>query len=243
MGARVVVVIGVARGGGVENGRHAWLFEPSHGFLEGLGESTPAPTVVGSHHVLAVDVLEAVKVLETLDSAGSGPATERTEELAGGDADGPVDPHNPDTIVATGADGPCHVGAVTVVVHGVAAVSDSVDSVKVVDVSVSIIVDAVGHAGAVRFQTFPGVIPDILDEVLVVVIHPGVDDANDQNRRPGGACSDVPRLRSVDVGVGRAPTLPGVVQAPELVELLITGSQLDGEEVVQLRIFDNGVRL
>ena len=80
------------------------------------------------------------------------------------------------------------MGAVAVVVHGIAAVADGVYAVDVVDVAVLVVV----HGVAGRF---PGVAPDVGGQVGMSIIDARVDDRDHHLRRTG--CR-VPCSRGLD---------------------------------------------
>ena len=169
-------------------------------------------------------------VVEGADGVGDGAAAVGVEELQGHDLHVPVDAGHADAVVAHGADGAGHVRAVAVVVHRVAVVVDEVVAVDVVDEAVAVVVDAV--AGDLA-----GVGPDVGGQVGVGVIDAGVDDGDDDAAAAGG---DVPGFRGVDVGVGRAAGLAGVVQAPEGTELRVVRNLVQLQEVVRDRVDDPG---
>ena len=78
--------------------------------------------------------------------------------------------HHADVVVG-GGDDAGHVGAVAVVVHAAVASRLQIDAVDVVDAAVAVVVDAV--AGDLL-----GVDPDVVLEILVGVVHAGVDDGH-----------------------------------------------------------------
>ena len=78
--------------------------------------------------------------------------------------------HHADVVVG-GGDDAGHVGAVAVVVHAAVASRLQIHAVDVVDVAVAVVVDAV--AGDLL-----GVDPDVVLEILVGVVHAGVDDGH-----------------------------------------------------------------
>ena len=172
MRAGIVIIITIACGRSVENVRHTRLIQPGQGILQSLREAPTSPAVVGNHHVLPIDILHFVEVFDTLDSIGSGTTATRVEELASSYTDRPVDSHNPCAVVPRCADGARYVAAVAVVVQGVTATRDRVDPVNVINVPITIVVDAV--AGSL-----PRVGPHISDQVRVIVFHARIDDPDD----------------------------------------------------------------
>ena len=127
------------------------------------------------------------------------------------------------------ADGAGRVGAVAVVVHRVVVVGDEIPAADVVDVAVVVVIDA---GLAVQLD---GVDPDVVLQVIVVVVDARVDDADDGGGRsllPG------PRLERVDVGVNRSAGLAQVVHAPKICETrVVRGIQ----DVVRLCELDDAL--
>ncbi len=179
-----------------------------HGLLQRLRGTAAAPTVVGDQNVLLLFVLEGVDVVEALDGPRRGAGAERAQKLAADDAHVPVDAGDADAVVAHRADGAGHVGAMAEVIHGIAGVVDDVDAVEVIHVAVVVIVFAVGLAFAVALRALLGIHPDVLGQVLMVVVDARVDHGHDHVFR---ACVGVPGLQGVDVRVGRAAGLSRVV--------------------------------
>src|SRR5678816_79766 len=124
---------------------------------------------------------------------------------------GPGHPGDAHAIVADGTDCPGDVRAVSVVVERIVGVVHEVPAAKVVNVSVAVVVDAVGRlVVALRIGAhFTGVQPNVRGEVRVVVINARVSDANDDR---AGVGADTPCLRRIDVRVGGAASLPDVMQ-------------------------------
>src|SRR5207249_4602230 len=107
----------------------------------------------------------------------------------------------------------------------------AVVAVHVVHEAVVVVVDAV--AGDLA-----GVGPDVVAQVGVVVIDAGVDDGDDGGVIAGGL---VPGLGGVDVGVGGAAGLDGVVEVPLRGEPRVVGRQRDVDAVVGLGVEDAGL--
>src|SRR5262249_36880628 len=135
---------------------------------------------------------------------GDGAGRIRVGKLHGHDLDVPVDTGGAHGVVPHHADGAGDMGAVPVVVHRVAVPVDEVVAVVVVNEAIAVVVGVV--AG-----DLPRVMPHVGGQVRVRVVHPGVEDGDDDAAAPGG---DVPGLVGVDVGVGRAGGLPSVEEAP-----------------------------
>jgi hypothetical protein len=116
-----------------------------------------------------------------------------------------------------GGDRAGDVRAVVVIIPGVVVAIDEVPAADVVDLAVAIVVGLV--AGDLT-----RVAPDVRRQVRVIPGHAAVDHGHHGRRTPLVA---VPRLRRVDVGVGRAhgavDGLAGVVQAPQVAEMRVVG--------------------
>ena len=114
------------------------------------------------------------------------------------------------------------MGAVLVAgtAHGIGIVDGGVVvgevvAVDIVDVAVAVIVELVA-------RDLAGVGPQVVAKVRVVHVDALVDHGH---HRVGAAGGRVPRLRRVDVGVGRPAGLAGVVEAIELVVGRVVGDR------------------
>ena len=125
--------------------------------------------------------------------------------------------------------------AVIVFVDQVAGVVHGIDSVDVVNVAVAVVVDVVGFPAPARFA---GIGPQVGSEVLVGDARAGVGEGHDDVRRH---VLEVPGLGRVNVRVGRAQVLSGVVQVPleavEEVRVVRRGCRLP-HAVVEIGRFD-----
>src|SRR5439155_21768692 len=159
------------------------------GVVKGLRELPATPTIISGNDIHA-PVFHHRQIVQAGDRAvrRTGPA--RVEELAGHELDVPVDAGDPDAVVSHGTDRAGYVGAMLVVIHRVRVVIGEVEPVTVIDKAVAVVIDTV--AVAVRRAEY------IRGEVLVVVVDPRVDHADDD---AAAASGDVPRLRRVDVRV------------------------------------------
>ncbi len=117
--------------------------------------------------------------------------------------------------------------AVVVVVEGIRVVRDEVPASRVVDQAIAVVVDAVHRIERVR--------PLPTREIGVAEVDARVADRYDGAR---AARLGVPGLRRVDVRVGGAAGLPGVVEAPELAERGIVWNRKQRDDVVGLHIPD-----
>ena len=220
-GAGVVVVGAVPgrrdeEGAGVPGGRD--------GVVEGLVVAPAAPAVVGDLRA------HGGRILDGADRVEEGARAARAQELQRHDLGRPGDARDADAVIAVGGNGARDMGAVVVVVPGIAVVVDEIVAVIVVDVAVAVVVDAI-------VRDLARVHPHVLGEVRVVVIHTRIDDADDDV----GAGLDIPGLGRVDVGVGGAAGLPGVVEAPERAQGRVVRDRVDRERVVGLHILDEVV--
>jgi hypothetical protein len=175
------------------------------GVAQRLRLGVAAPRIVGRHDIHA-PIPERGHVVEAGDRVRGGTVARLREELAGQQLDVPRDARDAEPVVPHRADDAGDVGAVALVVHGIRIAIGRVDSMAVVDVAVAVVIDSVGGA-------LGRIAPDVGREVFVVVIDAGIDDGHDD---AGGAAADVPAFRRVDVVIGRAPGLSGVVQGPLL---------------------------
>ena len=98
-----------------------------------------------------------------------------------------------------GADRAGGVGAVVVIVHGIARSGDSIDAEDIVDIPVGIVVDPI----AWDLAWIP---PHLSREVLVGIANAGIDHCDDDIRRSRG---DVPGGHRADVGSCGSSLLPG----------------------------------
>ena len=117
--------------------------------------------------------------------------------------------HHADVVVYTGND-TGHVGTVTVIVHGitdkgilVAVVGDSVKAVIVVNVVISIIVDSI-------VGDFFLVNPDIILQILVVIVHAGINHCHNDALAVVGGEGFIAFPDLVDTMMAQMPLLMGV---------------------------------
>jgi hypothetical protein len=115
-------------------------------------------------------------------------------------------------VVADSGNGPGTMGAVPVKINRVIIVTIEVPAMGVIDIPVAVIIDPIT-------RDLLWIHPDICSEVRVGIHDPGIDDGDDH---VPGSCGDGPCLRCVNIGVWSAgythDRLPGVVQAPEVIE-------------------------
>jgi hypothetical protein len=120
---------------------------------------------------------------------------------------------------------------VIVVVERVARPRDAVDPEDVVHVAVPVVVQTVLRLARVA--------PHVGGQILVRVVHAGVDHAHHETGVAGGL---VPGLGCVDVGVRATARLTGVVEAPELAEAGVVGKlRVDVDAIVRLGVLDPGL--
>ena len=175
----VVVVVRVASGRGVKNGSHARLVQTAHGIHQRLGEPDPPPTIVGHHHIVSQNVLHIVEVVEAFDGAGDVTAALRIEKFARQNPNRVIDTYNADLVIALGADSPCHVGAVTMVIHGIATPDDDINAVDIVDVAVPVVVDTIT-------RDLARIGPHVGSQVVVAIVHASIDNTYDHGGGAGG---------------------------------------------------------
>ena len=122
------------------------------------------------------------------------------------------------------------MGAVAVVVHGIAGVVYGIDTMHVVHVTVAVVIGAV--AG-----NFTRIHPHVAGQILVRVAHSGVDHRHDD---VGRAVLRIPCILRVNVRAGRAAVNAGVVQPPKgtvVVTKIIRSDQRLHLEI-RLRVLD-----
>ena len=90
------------------------------------------------------------------------------------------------------------------VVHGIGIIIVSINPIDVVDIAVAVIIFTVG-------RDFLGVFPHVDLQVLVVVIHPGIDDPDYDITGPG---LFVPGFRGIDISIGGPTGLTGIMHPP-----------------------------
>ena len=96
--------------------------------------------------------------------------------------------------------------AVLVRVDRIAAASNSVKAVAIIDKSIAVVIDPIVKAVAI-------VTIDICGQVRMVPIHTRVDRAH---HHVAAAGRERPRLHRVDVGARETTALPGIAQPPHL---------------------------
>ncbi len=220
-----VVVVGGVAGRGDE--QDAGVAGRGDRVEQALAEAAAAPRV-GQHAQVDARVALGDRVVDGADGVLEGAAAAGVEELEGHDLDLPVHAGHADAVVAGRADGAGAVRAVVVVVHRIAAAGDRVEAVHVVDDAVAVVVHAVA-------RDLGRVDPHVGGQILVRVVHAGVDHADDD---VGAADAVVPRLDGVDVSVRGAAGLAGVVEPVQLGEAGIVGRGAGVDDVVALGVED-----
>ena len=126
--------------------------------------------------------------METLDGVRGAAAALGIQEFATDNADVPVDADYAYSIVSHGANRSGGVATVEVIVHGVAGVIDGIDSVDVIDVTIAVVIDSVDRhvVPVVVLAGLAGVDPNVVRQVFVVIVEPGVDNTDDDRGRAGG---------------------------------------------------------
>ena len=192
------VVLRRVAGGGNED--DAGLAQVVDGVMKRLrGKARAAPTGVDDFCPFAARVIDA------LDRVGDEPAPRGVQKLARHDLHFPGDSHHADAVVTHAADRTTDMGAVAVVIVGVAGVGYDIDAVHIVNVAVAVVVKAVPR-NLVRID------PHIVGQVFMRVAHAGVNDRDDNIIR---SVLNVPPVLRVDVRAGRAAVKAGVMQSPK----------------------------
>ena len=206
MGGQIVVETVVAGRRDEEDARRVGCRDR---VLQELGEGAATPARVDQPGAVVDGVLDGHG--RGVGETGAG----GIEELQGHEPSLPGRAHHAETVGGGGDDAP-HVGTVAVVVLGVAVAIDPVVAVDVVHETVGVVVEPVG-------RDLAGVDPEVGGQVHMGRVDAGVDDGDDD---AGIADRHVPRLGGVDVGIGDAAGLAGVVQAPLLGEIEVAGQQI-----------------
>ena len=202
-------------------------------FQEALREVASRPRVV--EHIGTV----RSRVEDRADCICGRPGSVAAEELQPHQADVPVHADDADTVVSDRADRAGDMRPVPLVVCRVVVAVDEVPAAPVVDVAVSVVVDAVR---ATTRAVLSGVDPRVRGEIGMRLVDAGVDhgdhDAGITGRdRPG--CVDV----GIRVGCAgpAVDELAGVAQPPKAVvqRIVRDGGRL--EHVVRLRVPDERV--
>ncbi len=186
--------------------------------LQRLGEHTAAPAVAENGRS------GGDRVVDTADGIGDRAEARRTQELQREELDIPGHAGHAQRVVADRADRARDVGPVAVVVHRVVVVVAEVPAADVVDEAVAVVVDAV--AGDLA-----GVDPDVVGQVRVGVVDPGVDYRHDD---VSASREEIPRVDSGDVCARYSAGEPRVVQAPLKMESRVVGQRLGLDEEVRL---------
>ena len=149
-------------------------------FFQGIRIRTSAPRVAEN--------LGAVQdgIFDTCQGIGSITPSVGIKKFKRHNASRPTDTRNTDTVVPDGGYRSGAVRTVLVVIHRIAAVLYGIVAVNIVNYAVPVIVDSIP-------RNLSEVNPHICSQVLMVVIHAGVN--NTDNNRLIARCS-VPRQRS-----------------------------------------------
>ena len=126
------------------------------------------------------------------------------------------------------------MGAVPVVIHGVAGVRYGIDAEHVVNHAIGVVVDPV-------VRNFSGIRPHVRGKIRMVIVNPGIHDADDDG---SGARAQAPGFGRVDVRIGSATALPCIVESPELIAQWVIREGLrlvELDEVVGFGQFDKGI--
>src|SRR5207249_1612160 len=201
----VVVAGTVARGG---NEDHAGVARAGDGVAQRVrGGTVPAPTGVDDFGSFAPRVINA------LDGVGSEALSHCIQKLQRHQLHPPGHANDTYAVVAYAPYRAGDMRAMPVIVPGDSRAINGVNAVHVIHVAVAIVIKQV--AALVEPQkilnALAGIDPQIVREVFVSVAHAGVNDGDDDT---AGVGQCVPGFRGVNVGVGPAAGLAGVVQPP-----------------------------
>jgi hypothetical protein len=151
-----------------------------------------SPGVVGDWSVLSYSVIEAcVSGSKTTRSISS-------KELTAHDLRLVHYAYNSLIVITLSCDGSGTVGSVEVVIHWISWVScasNSVNSVDIINVSVEVIIDAVGSFVVAIFvkANLTRIDPHVIDQVWMVVVNTSVDNCDDNV----STSMNIPRCRCV----------------------------------------------
>ena len=118
------------------------------------------------------------------------------KELAGHDFDAPGDAGHAHIVAAAGANDAGNMGAVPVIIHGIAGAGDGINAMDIVDVAVVVVIDAV--AG-----NFARIVPHVRHQIFVGVAHARIHH-RDQHVR--SRALKLPSVRRMNICASR-PTL------------------------------------
>ena len=186
-----------------------------------------AVTVIAGHDVHTVPRLHRDHVIEG-DDRGRGTRTAIADPESH-DLGVPINTRHAGPAVARCCRDSGDMRAVTVLVHRVGIAAAGVDAEHVIHEPIAVVVDAVACSLA-RIH------PHAVRQVGMRVVHSRIDNRDHHARR---IRADVPRFGRIDIGIGRAAGLPGIVQRPHLAEQRIVWHR--AEELarrVQFRIHD-----
>ncbi len=143
-------------------------------------------------------------ILNGADGVGRIPPAIVAEELQRHDADLPIHPGDAADIVAHSADGPRHMGTVTVSIHRIPIPIGKIIPVHIVDIAIIVVIHAVRG-------NFTGIGPHISGQIGMGIIDPGIDHGDDDIATANGL---IPGIHRADVGPRLAAKLPAILHGP-----------------------------
>mmetsp|Transcript_23993 Transcript_23993/g.72067 ORF Transcript_23993/g.72067 Transcript_23993/m.72067 type:complete len:432 (+) Transcript_23993:1856-3151(+) len=171
-------------------------------------------------------------IVDGLDSVRSPPRSSRRQELQRHKTDtAPRHASHANAVVADAGDGARAVRAMHLVVPRVAVIVGEIGPVDIVDIAISIVIDAIPG-------NLVGVHPHLLAQVGVLVIDASVDYPND-NASTHLSCEHLPRLGSIDVIAAPRVHAPQLVQRWVIRQMLQRALHLDDFELLPQRRLDS----
>ena len=192
------------------------------------------------------EVLQIQDVVDAFNDPGHG-ALALPQKLERHHADVPVDSAGAQSVVRRRPDDSRHMSAMTVFIHGLGVpdpdrrnnrVLHHIDTVIVVRVPVSVIVDAVETRRPVRLPVLPRVAPEIFFQVGMVEIDTGVQN---RDHDPGVAGREVPCPSGVDIGSRGPAGLAAVQQMPLLGKKRVVGNFMASTGIIGFGPIDGRV--
>ena len=108
-----------------------------------------------------------------------------------------------------------------IIIKGIVVAIDKVPATNIIDITIVIIIDTI-------IGNLTGVTPDITDDIFMVIVQTGIDHRNDNIA--AGLC--IPGFRCINIGIGSATSLTGIVQAIKLGKAWIIGNGCCSDNIV-----------
>ena len=187
--------------------------------FERLREAAAAPGIRGQVHP------DACGIGRGLHRVRSRATAARRQEFQAHERHLPVHAGHTRAVVAHAADAARAVRAVVVVIHRVVVVVREIPAPRVIDVAISIVVEAVRG-------DFAGIRPHVRHQIRMRVVDARVDHAD---QHCTAARAQIPSLRRVDVRIRRATALPRIMKPPQLAKTRVIRQHAGVHEVIRLR--------